>query len=616
MDVELAEIRDFLARHAPYGALPAHELDRLPGRLEVRYARRGTTLVRLGERNDVMFVLRSGAVDIRDAEGALVERAEAGTSFAMSALLEGGPSAYEFVAIEDSLLLAVPAAVLADLCRHPEVRTWYDRRHHERLRRAAGLDVAERTGLRSAALDLVRRPPVTGPVTLTVREAAERMRDASVSSLLLVADDGRLVGIVTDRDLRNRVLAPGLDPGTPVHAVMTPDPVHVSPGTPAFEVLMEMVTRAVHHLPVVDRGRAVGMVTSTDLMRLERADPVHLVADLRRAEDLDAVRALAARLPLVVQRLVDDGGRAADVARVVTAVGDAVEHRLLDLAVERLGPAPAPWCWVVLGSRARHEQVLGADQDHALVVADEARPEDEAWFAALAAEVADGLAACGYAPCPGGVMARERPWRRTVRQWRAAARAWTSRPEPHAVLTGAIAFDMRPLHGDADLGSRVHAELVDAAASTELFLAYLTRHALSTSPPLGFFRSFVLEPHGGHTDTLDLKRRGLAPVVDLARVHAVAAGSTRVNTATRLRVAAATGRLGDEAATELVEAYEVVARVRLEHHVRLLRAGQPVDHHVRPAELGVLERRHLRDAFGVVKQAQAALARGRLVPYL
>ena len=259
MDTELVEIRDFLAQHAPFDALPQPVLDRLVSRLEVRYVRRGTLILGVGQPTDVMYVLRSGAVDIRDRDGDLVERSESGTSFGMSALLQGTTSSYEFTAIEDSLVLAVPAPVFLDLCREqPTVKQFFDRRHRQRARQAhAATEVSERgsSGLRTSARELVTRAPETASAGVSIREAAETMRLRGVSSLLLM-EDSRLVGIVTDRDLRNRVLAEGLDPGDRVATVMTADPVTGSADDLAFELLLEMVGRNIHHLPIVDAGPA------------------------------------------------------------------------------------------------------------------------------------------------------------------------------------------------------------------------------------------------------------------------------------------------------------------------------------------------------------------------
>jgi CBS domain-containing protein len=619
MDTELDEIRDFLAQHAPFDTLPKPVLDRLVPQLQVRYFRRGSVLLAVGQHTDVMYVLRSGAVDIRDRDGELVERSESGTSFAMSPLLQETPSSYEFTAIEDSLVLAVPAEAFLGMCRElPDFKAFFDRRRRQQAQQAQfTAQIAGRrfAGLRVAARDLLARAPETADADVSIREAAQTMRDRGVSSLLVVRD-GRLVGIVTDRDLRNRVLAEGRDPGDTVSTVMTVDPVTSSPDDLAFEVLMEMVARNIHHVPVVDNGHLLGVVTSTDLIRLEQANPIYLVGDLRKADSVEEVARLSARLPQVVQQLVEQDASADDVGRVATAIGDATGRRLLDLALGELGPAPVPWCWVVLGSQARHEQGLASDQDNALLLSDDVSPDDEAWFEALAQRVSDGLAACGYAYCTGGVMATNAKWRQPLRQWKRTFAGWMTTPDPDAVLAGSIFFDMRPVHGAAELFTDLQDHVLEQAPGRRTFLAHLARHAVSNHPPLGFFRGFVLEGAGEHVDTLNLKRKGLGLVVDLARVHALATGTPHVGTQSRLRAVAAAGRLSPEAAADLAGAMEFLGQVRLRHQAAQVRAGRTPDNYVSPDELSAFEKRHLRDAFQVVKQGQAVLARTYQLHYL
>jgi CBS domain-containing protein len=621
MDAELAEIRDFLAQHAPFDALPPAELDRMPSRLEVEYFRRGTVILAVGRPTDRMWVLRTGAVDIRDAHGDLVERAESGTSFGMSALLQDTASAYEFTAIEDSLALALPATAFLDLCEaHPRAREYFDRRHRERGHAAASPQAVERAAaMRTRAVDLLTRPPETTEAGASIRDAARAMREAGVSSLL-VMDGPRLAGIVTDRDLRNRVLAEGRDPGEAVSTVMTPDPATGSADSLAHELLLTMVDRTIHHLPVVDGDRVLGVVTSTDLMRLEHANPVHLVAEVARAGSVGQLAGLARRVPRLVRQLTEQAATAADTARVVTAVSDALGRRLVALAEAELeaerGPAPAAYCWVVLGSQARAEQGLASDQDHALVLGDDAGPEDDAWFAALAERVTAGLQACGFARCTGDAMATNPRWRQGVTGWERSFATWLRTPEPDAVLASGIFFDMRALVGDAALLERLRGPVLELAPQQTAFLTHLARHAVRHGPPLGFFRGFVLEREGEHASTLNLKQRGITPVVDLARVHSLAVGTPALGTHARLRAVAAAGRIGAGTAADLSDALEVIASVRLRHQGRQVRDGAEPDNHVDPQELGSLDRRHLRDAFAVVKAAQGVLARSYPLHYL
>ena len=607
MEVELAEIRDFLSGHAPFDRLPGEVLAGLPRRCTLRYARRGTVVLDVGDHGDGLYVVRSGAVEVRDETGDLVDRVGTGEAFGMSSLLEHRPTRYRCTAVEDTLLLVLESEAFDELFRaHPDVATFYAATHHARLSRAIGnlqRATSGSTALGTRVGDLVTREPVTTTLTATVRDAASAMSQAGVSSIL-VLEDGDLRGIVTDRDLRNRVLAVGLSPGSMVQSVMTPDPVTLAPDALAFEALLEMVSRDIHHLPVVDEtGRPVGLVSTTDLVRLENANPVYLAASIGGQTTLTGVVAEAPGIHAVLGQLVERDVSAADISRVATALGDAVRRRVVALVEEELGPPPVPYSWVVLGSAAREEEGFTADQDHAIVLGAETDATGDAWFAALAERVTATLERCGWPRCPGGVMATNPEWRMSVAQWRDQFASWSREPQPDAVLHSAIFHDMRHLAGDRHLAEQVHHASV--SMSSPRLLGHLSRQALAMRPPLGFFRGLVLERHGEHRDTLDIKRP-ISAVVQLARIHALKAGSPALSTRRRLDAAATAGILDAATARELGDALELMSYLRLHHQAAQARAGQLPDNNVAPADLTQRQRRHLRDAFEIVRGRSTA----------
>ena len=607
MDVELAEIRDFLAQHPPFDALPDDVLDRLPSRCSVSYARRGTVVLSPGDPGDRLYLVRSGAVDITD-EGRLVDRVGAGGGFGMSALVEHVPARYAATAREDTLLLELPQADFdALVAEHPAVAVHFAATHHGRITTAIAQLQAPVRGsavLKTSVRELLRGGPVSVTPSATVAEGARVMTRAGVSSLLVMRD-GALVGIVTDRDLRRRVLAAGVAPDRPVSEVMTADPVTLPARALALEAMLEMTGRNIHHLPVVEDGHVLGLVTTTDLVRLERSNPVYVVADVQRQQDVPGVVEQAARVPAVVAQLVREDASAADVGRILAALTDALTRRLVALAEADLGPAPGRYAWAALGSAAREEQGLGSDQDHALVLADDADPADP-WWAALAERVTAGLQACGFPRCDGDVMATNPRWRLRLGGWRAQFGRWSHEPTPDAVLRAAIFYDMRAVHGDAGLVDALRAEVVPMGGRSDLLLAHLTAQAARMRPPIGFFRGFVLEDAGEHRDTLDLKR-GVGAVVQLARVHALRASSTALGTGARLAAARDAGLLPVESATDLTDALELLSYLRLRHQVGRVAAGEAPDSHLDPRQLGSLDRRHLRDAFAIVRSAQQGL---------
>lgn len=613
MEAELTEVTDFLARHSPFDVLPRPVLAELPSLMTMRYVRRGTTVLRVGQSNDVVSILRSGAVDILDPTGRLVERGGEGTILGNSNVLAGGLVEYDVLTIEDTLLLDLPGQEFLRLVgEYPEFGRFFVQLLATRLRGAVETVTAAATGgatFRTRVRDMIRRPPVSTTAHATIRAAAELMTAENVSALLITEANGtgRMVGILTDRDIRRRVVAAGHPLDAPVKEVMTAEPVTASVDARAFEVLLDLLEKNVHHLPILDGDRPVGLVTSTDMIRLERGNPLFLASEIARTGDLDGLVAASSRLPAIVDQLVVADATADDIARLVTAVGDALQRRLVELAIADLGPAPAAYCWVVLGSGARGEQALRSDQDHALILADDLPESADRYFAALAERVSAGLEACGYRRCEGAVMATNPRWRQPLSVWRRYFAEWIERPEPDAVLHASIFFDMRPLTGEASLQRELAAYVQSAAPSGTRFLGHLAKMAVAHEPPLGFFRGFVVRDEGEHRDELDLKWGGVGAVVEVARVFGLAVGAREVSTVGRVRAAVAAGKLSEDRGNDLIDAFEFISHVRFRHQAAQVHAGRQPDNFVAPTSLSPFDRRHLRDAFSVVRSTQHLL---------
>ncbi|MDO5533945.1 MAG: putative nucleotidyltransferase substrate binding domain-containing protein [Propionibacteriaceae bacterium] len=611
MDVELAELRSFLAQHHPFDQLPRGTLDALPAQLVARYYRRDTTIVELGEHNDFLYIVRSGGVDIVDEHGTLTDRAEVGESFGLSTVMTGGPSRYTLTAHEDSLLLLLPAVTFRELMGSSVAFSqFYLEQQEGRMRSAIESVRVGDSGsaiLRTRVREILRKEPITMGPEVSIREAAQLMTQRRISALLITQGDA-LVGIVTDRDMRAKVIAADHDTAAPLSSIMTPDPFTIHPDTLAFEVLIQMGQHGWHHVPVVEDGHLLGMVTSGDLMRLEQANPSYLVGEIEGQTTVEGIVECSTRISQVVAQAVAQDATADDIARVITAITDALTRKLIQVAQVDLGEAPVPYCWVALGSQGRHESGLQSDQDSALIIADTATDEDLAWFGQLADRVVAGLEACGYVRCPGDMMASNPEWRVRLQQWGRYFATWMNAPEPDALLNAQTFFDMRPVHGDRRLFESLHAAVVSRAPTSTRFLTYLAKQAQRFEPPLGFFRDFVLVDSGEHANTLDLKAGGIAPIVQMARIFALAKGQPQLNTGERLKAGAAHGALSDEKAADLVDAFEFINYVRIRHQVRQIKEGQEPDNHVPPASLSSFERRHLKEAFTIIRSMQKALA--------
>lgn len=616
MSVELEEVRGFLAGIEPFAHLPQQELEGLPSRMTMRYARRGDIVVKQGEVNSTLYIIRSGAIDIAGDEGILLDRRDAGRTFGYSTLAIGThpavPSRYDMIAVEDTLLLCLPAEVVTELAeRHPDLARYYSgqsariKAAAEELRHHSSSEI-----LRTRVSDFMTSAPAHVDSNATIQQAAHTMEQNKVSSLL-VMDGGTLVGIVTDRDMRGRVVACALDVNTPVNAIMTPRPLTAAPDTLAFEAMLLMAEHRIHHLPISDgQGGVCGIVATADIMRLLQDDPIYLTADLSQRSTPEELRETYQSAGKVAARFIERGASAEEVTGLLTVAADALAGRLLTLAEEQLGQPPVPYAFVVLGSQGRRGMGLASDQDNAIILGDDydpSNPQHVDYFSELSQRVCTGLDVAGQVLCPGDMMASNPEWRKTTSEWDRTFHQWITAPEPDALLNAQVFFDMRAIHGDRELAERVHSYAVSTAKNARRFHAHLAALAARREPPLGFFRGLVVERGGDYANTLDVKKGGIAGIVQMARLFALASGSEEVGT--RQRLAAAAGdSVSERGASDLTDAFDFLNSIVLRHQATHIRAGQDPDYHIDPQSLGRLDRDHLRDAFRIIKSMQDALA--------
>ena len=602
------DVAGFLARHPPFDALEPDSVARAAATVRIEYFPAGTViLAQQGEPSRFLYVVRSGAVELID-EGRVLDLLGEGEAFGHPSMLSGEPPTSTVRTHEDTICYLIPHQVAEEALATPTGLAFLGATLRERIvhageRRAEPSDPSlARVGA------LVRRELVSCPPETTVAEAARTMAEHRVSALLIRKDGAW--GILTDRDLRTRVLAAGLGGDVTVASVMTFPAATIPFDTMAAEVLLAMLEGGFHHFPVTDTaGQVIGVVTDTDLMGLERRSPFALKSEIERAPDVEAAVAAARELPYAVCALVDTGADPVGVGHVVGVTIDTLTRRLIELFVAERGEAPVPWAWLALGSAARHEQALHTDQDHAIAYEAGGRPEDDLdpWFAALGEHVTAGLEAAGIPRCNGDAMAANRALRRSVESWATAFRGWMQDPGVEGSVLTSIVFDYRRVAGPLDAEDVLDA-VVRTAPAYPVFLRHLGRRALDASPPTGFFRDLVVEAKGEHAGTLDVKHRGITIVGNLARAWAIGSGLTEKGTLARLRAAAAAGRVDEETRAGLEEAFRALWDVRLAHHCRQVRAGRPVDDFVDPGALGPLSRRQMKEAFRIIARAQKLVA--------
>jgi CBS domain-containing protein len=591
-----ADHLEFLRSHPPFQGLDEESLARLVRAVEIEYLPRGRrVLTQGGEPARCMYLIRKGAVRL-ERDGQTVMILEDGDLFGFPSFTSGDPPAFDVLTEEDTLAYRFAGRECRELLAGTAWADYLLQELQQRLRRTAVQTPTQGASLTDPVGELVQGPPAWLSPTASVRDAAGVMRRRGISSVLV---SGPEPGIVTDRDLRGRVLAEGLGPDTLLDRVAT-RPVLTLPATASMhEAVAVMLRHQVHHLPVTEDGSIVGVISNGDLLRHRGQSPLHLGRRLGRLDSSAAADGYADEVAATVDRLFHQGVDALRVGRVIAGLNDTLVRSGLRLAEAQLGPAPRPYEWIVFGSEGRMEQALLTDQDNALIWSGDADEEVAGYFHQLARHVVGTLLRAGFPRCRGGYMATR--WAFSMEQWQTRFRSWIDLEESTALVDAANLFDFRGVRGAVPLDPL--SDLLTQAGQNQIFLAHLAAASLRFRPPVGLFGR--LKDHDG---LVDIKQQGLMPVVGLARVHGLTAGSHARSTSDRLREAADEGVMAHDDAATLAETFAFLLRLRLREQLEARRQGRPPTNEIRLDTLATLERRHLKEAFLAIRDAQDALA--------
>lgn len=611
MQIELIEIRDHLSRHAPFDDLPDDVLDETASQVQVRYFKAGSTILEAdGPIHDLHYI-RSGAVEIFLRTGKLFNRLGEGDIFGQAGLRRNKQVRFPARALEDTLIYFIPEAVFEHLSTTCDsFADFVDTEGSGRLK-----SVVQPQGRISELMEvrvnkLISRPAVTLDAQNSIHRAATVMTAQSVSALLITRQtpgesQPSVVGIITDRDFRTRVVSEALPPETPVHEIMSSDPITLQHTDSVLEAILCMLRHNIHHLPVLNRRRPIGLINLADVLQYQSRSSLYLVNDIFKRRSVSALQSLLPEVRATFVRMVEDEASAHMIGSAMSSIGRSFIQQLLDLAHEELGPPPVPYCFMVMGSMAREEQLIVTDQDNALILDDSFEPAvHDDYFLKLASFVSDGLAACGYTYCKGDIMATNPRWRQPLAVWKAYFTEWIERPNAQTLLNSSIFFDLEAVGGQQDFVSQLR-ELIAAKASRNgKFLALMARNSLNRTPPLGFFRTFVMETDGRQKNIINIKGRGTAPLTDLIRVHALACGSTAQSSFDRLDDIAKTRLMPPESLQKLRYALEFLSLARIRHQALDIQEDREPNNYIEPENVSAAERHGLKDAFQILSNAQ------------
>ena len=613
MEVELLEIQDFISQYPPFDELPEEALIEAVQHMEISYYRAGADIINLSTMIQDLYMIRSGEVELYRRSGELYNRLDQGNLFGQMGLLTNNKVRFPAKAVKDTLLYCLPESIFAEFCeRYISFADFVEAEDSTRLKQAVESKGDNANALTTSKVKtLLTREPLIVSSESSIQSVAIIMAEENQSAVLIKdpnIDDQEgfsFVGLITEHDLCAKVIASGLSVETPVSEVMSTELMSLDHNAYIFEAMLLMLRHNVHHLPIMKNKRPIGLIEVSDIIRYESQNSLLFVSSIFQQQSTEDLAQLSVQLKDCFVRMVNEDANSHMVGRAMSEIGRSFKQRLLELAEEQFGPPPIPYCFLALGSMARDEQLLVTDQDNGLIL-DNSYDEKlhGAYFEKLSHFVCDGLDACGYVYCTGDIMATNPEYRKTQTQWEACFTDWIDNPNPKALLNCNIFFDLTGVYGRVKWAEQLNAFILRRAKKNNRFLACMARNALNRKPPLGFFKDFVMENDGRHNNSINLKRRGTAPLADLIRVHALAIGSQSQNSFDRLEDIIEAGILPKSKGADLRHAMELISLVRLRHQSLDVESDIEPDNNIEPENMSDLERRNLKDAFLVLSNAQ------------
>ena len=454
---------------------------------------------------------------------------------------------------------------------------------------------------------LLKRPPVACLPGESVRRATQTMRELAIGSMVVVSPDRIPIGILTLRDIADRVV---LDSGAvdgPIERVMTRDPITLPVTETAYRAALTMIRHGVRHIVLVEGGRLAGIVSERDLFGLQSSSVRELSAAIKGAADLDAIERFGRDINGLALRLFEQGVAIAALTAFVAALNDLLTERVVQLEFAQSALENLRCCWILMGSEGRSEQTLATDQDNGIIFAVPPGRSAESVRAAIvpvAQRINRALDRAGYRLCPGEIMACNPRWTLSLDEWRQRFERWIDSGSPQALLHGAIFFDLRPLHGDLALGGELRHWLMQHAPRNPRFLHQMAANALENRPPFGWLKRFSVDKAG----RIDLKLNGAALFVDAARIFSLAHGIDEVNTERRLRAAAPLLGAQPREVDAWIAAYFHIQGLRLRRQADCMRLGVPADNRIDPYALHDFDKRMLVAALEQARTIQARIA--------
>lgn len=544
--------KEFIKKIRPFSFLSEDELNILISGLEVKLFQKNKTIFKKGDHRKYVYITFSGLVGLFDDEIA-VDYISKGEMFGIISVRDF-PYLLDATALEDTVCYLIYSENFKEVFNKNTrfssfFSTFIKRRFHSFKKIASDKKFFEEaTFVLDIEKIIYKKPVVAGP-DITVENATVEMVDNSVSSIVVVDNQMRPIGIFTDKDLR-KVIIQG-DKLDPISNYMSSPVKTINTKTTIFDAFSKMIDEGVDHLVVTKKAKVFGVITGKDIrIQLEPSSSIiTLFRKIIKAESIKELQIVFNSIKLSVAKIVLSGSNFFDLSRMLCTVNDAIIAKVIETVDKTL--LTDDFVWIHMGSLGRKEQVLATDQDNALIYIKKHSIK-------FVDNINKALAKVGIPECPGNYMASNEKWNKDLSSWKNYFKNWFNNPTANNARYLSIFLDMRPVFGNEN----IYKELIESLRSnvTNRAIQALAHDAIHIEPPIGIFGI------RGLNKGVDLKTYGIYPIVNGIRVLAVDNNIFEVtNTKERLEMLNDTGVISNEMCHDLLESYGFLQDLRLKN---------------------------------------------------
>jgi len=614
-------VADFLKNFPPFSFLNQRDVEIISEQISIIYKEKDSVVFAVNEdTHDSFYVVHKGAVALKaDQQSEILDMCDEGDIFGLRPLIANENYKMEARTYEETILYAIPINVFKPYALENKavgnflIQSFasntlnpFSNSHRGKLYGEESIEADTKL------LDLqdvkYSKKIISCSPSNSAKEVAEIMLAKNVGAILVV-EDSLPIGIITDKDLRNKIVTGQYPITTPASEIMTSPVITYPTKMTITQAQIAMMKSDISHLCLTVDGttntKAVGMLTKHDVMVSIGNNPAVLLSAIKRAKKFKKIKLIRSNITHLLQGYLDQNIPMTLISKIISELNDACTKQVIAIVLKKMDtPPPVKFAWLAMGSQGRSEQLLQTDQDNAIVyedVAEELEPKTKKYFIEMASKITKGLFEIGYEYCPAEMMASNPNWCLSLSECKDKVHHWITNTGKNEVLLSFIFFDYSLVYGEKEIVDNLSDYIFEDVKANPSFYLHLVSGALQSQSPTGFFREFLLEPDGAHKDFFNIKNRALMPLADAARVlilsHSVKSIS---NTAERFEKLAELEPQNSELYLACAYSYKALLKFRTKQGLLHNDSGQ----YIALDRLSKAEKIKLKSTFKTIKELQ------------